>query len=138
MSGGKERLVGCGLLWLRVLMGTGSAHHGFTKLFGGRMDQFAAGVARLGFPQPHLFAWAAALSEFLGGILIVLGFHTRVAAYFVFTTMSVAVFLQHTHDPLSVKELALAYWTMAGTLILAGAGPYSLDGRPRRTRSLLL
>ena len=125
--GGKR--YAAGVLWLRVLMGAGIAHHGFGKVFGGHMGQFASGVAKMGLPLPEVFAWAAALSEFLGGLLIVAGFQTRVAACFVFATMSVAAFLHHAADPLSVKELALAYWAMAGALILIGGGPYSLDAR---------
>ena len=116
-----------GLLWLRILMGAGIASHGYGKIFGGHLARFTEGVAALGFPMPELFAWAAALSEFAGGLLIILGLGTRVAASFVFFTMSVAAFLQHAHDPLNVKELALAYWTIAGALILMGGGKWSLD-----------
>jgi len=118
-----------GLLWLRLLMGVGIAHHGYGKVFGGYMDKFAAGVAQMGLPFPLVMAWAAALSEFLGGILVAVGFQTRVAAFFVFCTMSVAAFLHHANDALAVKELALAYWAMAGALVLTGGGPAALETR---------
>jgi putative oxidoreductase len=49
----------------------------------------------------------------------------------IFATMCVAGFIAHAADPWQVKELAFAYLTMAGTLILTGAGPYSLDARSR-------
>jgi len=123
-----------GLLWLRILMGLGIASHGWQKIFGGQMDRFAAGIAEMGFPLPGLFAWAAALSELLGGLLIVLGLGTRAAALFVFATMSIAAFIRHAPDPFSKKELALAYWTMAGLLILAGAGRFSLDALLKKRR----
>ncbi len=116
-----------GLLWLRVLMGAGIASHGYQKIFGGYMGKFSEGVMALGFPLPELFAWMAALSELAGGLLMILGLGTRVAASFVFITMSVAAFLQHAHDSLAVKELALAYWTIAGALVLMGGGSLSLD-----------
>lgn len=116
-----------GLLWLRVLMGAGLANHGFGKVFGDRMDSFAVAIGKLGFPMPYFFAWAAALSEFLGGILIVLGLGTRFAAFFVVITMSVAAFVRHLHDPFRVKELALVYGVMAVAVLLMGAGRYSLD-----------
>ncbi len=69
----KEVFFDIGLLWLRVLMGAGIAYHGYGIVFGGNMEHFAQSVAHLGFPRPEIFAWAAALSEFLGGILIALG-----------------------------------------------------------------
>jgi len=53
------------------------------------------GVANLGFPAPALFAWAAALAEFLGGLLVFLGLGTRVAAAFAAFTMVVAGFARH-------------------------------------------
>jgi len=116
-----------GLLWLRVLMGGGITYHGYGKVFGGKIDKFAEGVASMGFPTPELFAWAAALSEFLGGICIALGLFTRPAALCIFATMVVAAFVKHADDPFKRKELALAYWTISGALIGLGAGKFSLD-----------
>ena len=123
----REKGTNYGLLWLRVLMGLGMAYHGYGKVFGGHMEMLTEGVSKMGFPLPVLFAWAAALSEFLGGLLVIVGFQTRIAATFIFITMCVAAFGVHFHDPFNVKELALAYWTIAGTLILTGGGCYSLD-----------
>lgn len=128
MSSWKERFLSTfGLLWLRVLMGLGIASHGYDKLFTGRMDRFTEGVAKLGFPAPDFFAWASALTEFIGGILIALGLGTRVAAFFVFINMSVAVFIRHAPDPFDVKEKALAYWTVAMAIVLMGPGFFSVD-----------
>jgi len=122
-----ELLVDLGLFWLRVLMGAGMAYHGYGKVFGGHIGKFAGGIASMGFPAPEFFAWAAALSEFAGGILIVFGLFTRPAAFFIFMTMGVAAFVRHGADPFKVKELALAYWAIAGMFILTGSGKISLD-----------
>ena len=127
MSSIKESSLNLGLLWLRVMMGVGIAYHGYGKVFGGHMDKFAEGVAQMGFQHPEIFAWAAALSEFVGGILIAVGLFTRGAALSVLATMSVAVFIHHASDPLKIKELALCYWTMAGCLMLTGPGVISID-----------
>src|SRR3989338_5873123 len=90
----KECMTDIGLLWLRVLTGLGMAYHGYGKVFGGSMDKMTEGVAAMGFPAPEFFAWAAALSEFAGGILLVLGLFTRPAALFILITMAVAVFIK--------------------------------------------
>ena len=123
----KEKWLSAGLLWLRVCVGLGAAHHGFGKVFGGHIDQFAIGVGQMGFPMPLVFAWAAALSEFVGGILLILGLGTRFAGFFVFFTMAVAFFIHHKADPLSVKELAAAYGVVAGAFMMTGPGRWSLD-----------
>lgn len=123
----KDQWNDLGRVWLRILIGTGTATHGFAKIFGGGMEGFAQGVAQMGFPLPIVFAWAAALSEFAGGICIAAGVGTRVAASFVFCTMAVALFIYHRQDPFSVKELAYLYWTASGALILLGGGRYTLE-----------
>ncbi|MBV9079633.1 MAG: DoxX family protein [Elusimicrobia bacterium] len=123
----KDTLQSLGLFWLRVIVGFSIASHGYGKVFGGHIAEFAKGVGAMGFPVPIVFAWAAALSELLGGILIAFGLRIRYAAFFVFFTMSVAIFIHHAPDPFKVKELAVLYWAAAGALMLTGAGRYALD-----------
>lgn len=123
----RDSMASLGLLWLRVMAGLGIAYHGYQKIFGGNMEMFLGGVGEMGVPFPVLFGWMAALSEFVGGLLLVLGLATRVAAFFIFMTMAVAVFVRHAADPFAVKELALAFFTMSATLVLTGAGRISLD-----------
>ncbi len=131
-----ENLVDAGLLWLRVLTGLGIATHGYQKLFGGIMPQFMEGLVKLGLPAAGFFAHAAGCAEFFGGLLIAFGLVTRIGAALVFITMSVAAFHAHAGAPLQEREMALAYWTISGAIVLIGAGKYSLDwllfGRKRR------
>lgn len=128
-------LTDLGLLVLRVLGGLGIARHGYPKVFeAGMIDKMTASAREMGFPVPVVFAWAAALSELLGGILLALGLGTRVAAFFVFVTMGVAAFVRHKADPLGDKEMALLYWTIALALMLTGPGGLSLDRMLGRER----
>ena len=83
----KEAFLNVGLFLLRIMAGTGIAYHGYGKVFGGDITMLIQGVTKMGFPMPDIFAWAAALSEFLGGIMIVLGLYTRVGAFFVFACL---------------------------------------------------
>lgn len=124
----KDNGMHLGILWLRILMGAGMAYHGYGKVFGGFMDRLIGGVTDMGFPLPVFFAWAAALSEFLGGILVVIGFKTRIASFFIICTMAVAAFVVHAKDPFQVKELALAYLAVSVAIFLVGPGKYSWDG----------
>lgn len=125
----KDKWLDLGLLWLRVLVGLGIAYHGYGKIFGGHVNTLAGGLAQRGLPMPQVWAWAAALSEFAGGLCVALGLLTRVGAFFICCTMSFALFIHHAKDPWQVKELAFLYWSASSTLVLTGAGRFSLDKR---------
>lgn len=122
--------------------------HGWGKVHGlatGEASGFAAGVAALGFPFPDLFAWAAALAEFAGGLLVGLGLYARVGAAFASFTMVVAAFAQHrahahlldwlgfvdvpaaTLKAWGNPELALTYLAPLLGVLLLGSGPLSID-----------
>ena len=91
------------------------------------MGKFTEGVAAMGFPAPEAFAWMAALSELVGGVLVALGLGTRVSAFFVAFTMVVAAFVQHAADPFAKKELAVLFLVGFSALILTGGGQFALD-----------
>ncbi len=112
---------------LRVVLGAIFIAHGFAKISGG-MDHFAATVGHIGFPAPAMFAWAAALSEFLGGICVLLGLFTRYAALAIAIVMAVAIARVHLHQGLiGGYEFPLALLAVAIALMLTGGGPLSFD-----------
>lgn len=114
---------------LRVVFGLSLAFgHGMAKVFGGNMERFAEGVGRLGFPAPTAFAWAAALAEFAGGILVAAGLFTRPAAALAGFTMLVALW-RHRTQGFGDMEMALLYLTAMVAILLVGPGRLSLDAR---------
>ena len=114
-------------LILRVVLGAIFIAHGFQKISHG-MPDFVRTVAQLGFPLPTLFAWAAALSEFLGGICVLVGLFTRYAALAIAIVMAVAIAKVHLHEGLvHGYEFPLTLLTVAVAIVLLGAGPASVD-----------
>lgn len=119
-------LADLGLAVLRIGFGLSLAFgHGLGKV--PVSEGFIAGTAKMGFPMPALFAWAAALSEFVGGLFVALGFATKPSAVFITITMLVAAFIRHAEDPFGRKEKAIIYALIAFYFIFKGAGKYSLD-----------
>jgi putative oxidoreductase len=131
-AGATTRFGDIGLLIVRVGSGVLMAYaHGFSKVYSngsvGIPDQLVSGVRSMGFPAPTAFAWMAALTECIGGILLALGLMTRPVALALTFNMGVAAFVAHGKDPLAVKEMALLYLLAFQVFIFTGAGRYSLD-----------
>lgn len=128
--------VGCrgsvGLLLLRVVMGAAFMFHGWPKIQNASAWMDAHGSS--GMP-PFLQA-AAAVSEFGGGLALILGLLTPLAALGLACTMAVAIGMVHLrmgHSFVAAPgqpsyELAAVYLAAAILFLLAGPGKYSLDG----------
>lgn len=111
---------------LRAFIGFSMAFaHGLGKM--PPSEQLIGGVEAMGFPAPALFAWAASLAEFIGGILIAIGLATRPAAASLAFTMVIAAFVAHAADPFAKKEMALLYLVTSLFFALKGAGNWSVD-----------
>lgn len=122
-----DRLQPLALLVMRVALGAIMVGHGSQKVFGG-LHHHAQFVASLGLP-----AWTGYLSsftEFIGGLLILAGLFTRVAALAICIDLAVAIWKVHFHNGLMANggyEFPLAAATLAFALIFLGAGPIALD-----------
>jgi putative oxidoreductase len=122
-----DRLQPLALLVMRLTLGAVMVGHGYHKVFGG-LQHHAQFVASLGLP-----AWTSYLSsfaEFFGGLLILLGLFTRVAAFAICVDLSVAIAKVHIHNGLMGNggyEFPLALATLAFAIIFFGAGPIAFD-----------
>lgn len=125
------------LLILRLIVGVAFILHGWGKI------QTPWSWMPAEAPVPGLFQFLAALSEFGGGIALLLGLLTPLAMLGLGITMGVAtsmhVFVRH--DPFvsmtggSSFEPALGYLGIAILFFAMGPGKFSLDSKIFGTRS---
>lgn len=120
-----------GLTLLRIFAGIAMAlGHGYGKL--PPSEQFITRTGEMGFPAAAAFAWAAGLSEFLGGIFLALGFLTRFSSFFIACVMLTALLGVHRADPFNRQELAFMYFFVSIAYLLKGAGDWSIDSFLRK------
>lgn len=123
-----------GLLVARLVLGPLMAAHGAQKLFGWFGGYGLAGVGAwlesIGYKPGKLFALAAGLSEFAGGLLITAGLLGPVGPALVIATMIVAAGSVHWPNVFAASngiELPLVYAVASTSSALIGYGAYSLD-----------
>ena len=93
-----DRLQPLALLVMRLTLGAVMVVHGYHKVFGG-LHHHVQLVTSLGLP-----AWTAYLSaytEFLGGLLVLMGLLTRGAAFAICIDLAVAIPKVHLHNGLT-------------------------------------
>jgi len=125
---------------VRLVLGVVFFTHGSQKMlgwFGGlgfsRTMGFFTGTMHI----PTVFAFLAIIAEFLGGVGLLLGFLTRVAAFGIGVNMVVAILMVHRHfgffmnwggnqkgEGFEFHTLVLA---MVAFLLIKGAGALSVD-----------
>jgi len=82
----------------------------------------------LHFPIPVVMAFLAKGSELAGGIFLMFGLYTKVAASLVAFTMSVATLTANLGENFTIDGgFTISYFVFALILIVQGAGMYSLD-----------
>lgn len=123
-----------GILVLRVVIGLLFIGHGAQKLFGWfgghGLSGTAGWFASLGFNPPKFWALIAGLAEFLGGIGLVLGLLTPIAAAAIIGVMLMAIVKVHWPHLWVTNngfEYPLVNALVAAFLGLFGPGQYALD-----------
>lgn len=123
------------LLLLRLAAGIIFIIHGYGKLFGDApgMQMFTNMVAGIGFPMPSVFAYIAALTEFLGGIALVLGIGLRIAAPLLGVVMIVAFAIVKKFS-LPVGDADLSLLAIVVALAMMGPGRFSVMGMMKKDK----
>ena len=133
------------VLPLRLMLGVGMMIHGFPKLFSpAGHEQFEQMLVGIGVPAPGIAAWFVGGLEVFGGALVMLGALTRLLSALFIVEMLVAAYTVHLPSGFNVVnitgmgpdgptfgmpgyELNLLYIAGFVTLLIAGAGRYSVD-----------
>jgi putative oxidoreductase len=129
-----DRLAPFALTILRIGIGLILIPHGAQKLFGwfGGMGftRFVGLFENLGYKPGAVFVILVALTEFVGGILLVLGLFTRAAAFALVIFMIVAVHFTSAKGFFWTQqglEYSLLILLVGLVFLIRGGGEYSLD-----------
>ena len=125
---------------LRLVLGVVFFAHGAQKMLGwfggsgfsGTMGFF---TSHMNIPAP--FAFLAIAAEFFGGLGLILGFLTRIAAFGIAVNMLVAIFMVHAPNGMFMNwtgqqkgegfEYHLLALAITVFLMIRGAGAFSID-----------
>ncbi len=126
---------GLGPLALRIPIGLIFAAHGAQKLFGLFGGYGLEGTGQffgsVGLNPGYLMAFLAGAAEFFGGLALIVGLLVRPAAASLAFAMLVAIFAVHWSKGFFAGaggyEYALALFAASVSLLISGAGRYSVD-----------
>ncbi len=76
---------------------------------------------------PVFFAWSAAFAEAVGGLMLLLGFQTRIASFLILCTMIVAVFVQQFNQGMWMMLPAMGFMWVSMFYLITGSGRFGID-----------
>jgi putative oxidoreductase len=135
--GGSEMAKGksedLGKLLLRISVGLVLVLHGIAKIQGG-VEWIKGPLAGVGLPG--FIAYGVYLGEFIGPLMVLSGFRTRIGAALMVINMVMAIFLAHRNQIFMLKEQGGGWAIELDALILLGAlalffmggGKYGVQG----------
>jgi putative oxidoreductase len=92
-------------------------------------------LSKLGVEPAQIWAWVLSITEFVGGICVVLGFLTRFWTAGLVIDMAVAIFKIHMPNGFFMAkngfELPMAFGVMALVILPTGPGSFSIDRATR-------
>lgn len=138
------------MLPLRLIVGYGFLAHGLAKAARG-YDAFPSVLQQIGIPAPHALGWATIAVEILGGAAVLLGAFIPFVSVPMIVVLLVATFTVHLQYGFSSIKLLgvtaagaqfgppgyetdLLYLACIATLLMQGAGPWSIENFLRTRR----
>ena len=137
MSSIDDRRFDAAIAVLRVAIGTVFTAHGAQKLFVYSFAGVTGAFGQMGVPLPGVTGPAVALLEFFGGIALLVGLGTRLAAAGLAVNMLGAMALVHVAAGFFLPggvEFTLTLFAASLALALAGPGAFSMDAMLGRKR----
>jgi putative oxidoreductase len=124
-----DRFQSLGALVLRLVLGIIMVRHGYDKIVpSGALYNFTHFVSHM--HMPVWLAYVAAFTEFFGGMLLIIGLLTRIAALLTAVDMAVAIAKIHIHGGIMGPNsfaLPLCLFAIALMLVFTGCGWLGLD-----------
>jgi putative oxidoreductase len=132
------RQLGLGIAFVRIVTGLVFAAHGYQKFFIFGLDGATGAFAQMGVPAPTITAPLVAILELGGGIALILGLLTRLAALGLAINMLGAMALVRLKGGFFMPngaEYEIVLLVACVALVVAGAGAVSVDEAIARRRS---
>lgn len=101
----------------------------------GRMLEFKDFLEHFGMPFPLLSAMVSVYSQFICGVLFIVGYHVKIAGLIMLFNFFVAIILVHLSDPYRAVYPAISMISGALFLVMNGSGAISIDQLIRNKKS---
>ncbi len=132
------RQLSVGIAIVRIITGIIFVAHGSQKLFTFGLAGVTGAFTQMGVPAPGIVAPLVTVLELAGGIALILGLLTRLAALGFVVDMLGAIFIVHLKNGFFLPNGIEFALTLLGTslgLVVAGAGAFSIDDVLARRRT---